>query len=74
MWVAQKKWLYNLRHAAELGLDGTTILIGFVDGTKGWLEFASEEEAKRFWQLLVLRLGRLDGVLMAEGVADAGQG
>ena len=73
MWVAQERFLLNLRHAVELVLEGSTIRIGFVDRTEGALKFASEQEARRFWEVLVLRLGRLDGVLMAEGVEHAGQ-
>jgi len=73
MWVLQREVLVNLRHAVEVVLQGRFIRIGFVDGTGGTLEFGSEEEAKRFWRVLVLRLGRLDGVLVAEGVKDAGQ-
>jgi hypothetical protein len=73
MWVLQADWLINLRHAVEVGLEGLTIRIGFVDGSGGKLEFATEEEAKRFFQVLVLRLGRLDGVLIAQGVEHAGQ-
>ncbi len=74
MWVAQGKFLLNLTHAVELVLEGSVIRIGFVDRTEGALKFSSEEEARRFWQVLTLRLGRLNGVLMAQGVEDAGQG
>jgi len=73
MWVLQGKFMLNLRHAVEVVLQGRFIRIGFVDGTGGTLEFGSEEEAQRFFKVLVLRLGRLDGVLVAEGVKDAGQ-
>jgi len=65
MWVSQGKFLLNLRHAVELVLQDTTIRIGFVDRTEGALKFDSEEEARRFFKVLVLRLGRLDGVLKA---------
>ena len=73
MWVLQREALLNLRHAVEVVLQGRFIRIGFVDGTGGTLEFSSEEEAQRVMRLLTLRLGRLDGVLVAEGVKDAGQ-
>jgi len=73
MWVFQKDQLFNLRHAVDLRLEGKFIHLGFADWSKASLLFESEEEAKRFWQVLVLRLGRLDGVLMAEGVQDARQ-
>ncbi len=73
MWVLQHSRLYNLKHAVDLWVVEKRIYLGFVDGSKAYLEFASEDEAKRFWQVLVLRLGRLDGVLMAQGVEHAGQ-
>ena len=74
MWVLKADWLVNLRHAVEVGLDGVSIYVGFVDGSRARLEFPNEEAAKRFFRVLTLRLGRLDGVLVAEGVKDAGQG
>jgi hypothetical protein len=73
MWVRQAQFLLNLRHAVEVVLDGSIIRIGFVDRTEGALKFSTEEEAQRFFQVLTLRLGRLDGVLVAEGVKDARQ-
>jgi hypothetical protein len=73
MWVLQEDWLVNLRHAVEVALEGPCIRIGFLDGSGGKMEFPSEAEAKRFFRVLVLRLGRLDGVLVAEGVKDARQ-
>jgi hypothetical protein len=73
MWVAQGKFLLNLRHAVELVLEGRNIRIGFVDRTEGALKFGSEEEAQRFFKVLTLRLGRLDGVLVAQEVEHAGQ-
>jgi hypothetical protein len=74
MWVFQRDQLFNLRHAVDVWLDGNLIRIGFVDGSRTALHFENDAEAKRFFQVLVLRLGRLDGVLIAEGVEHAGQG
>jgi hypothetical protein len=73
MWIFQRDQLFNLKHAVDVWLDGNLIRIGFVDGSRAALRFDTDAEAKRFWQVLVLRLGRLDGVLMAEGVKDARQ-
>jgi hypothetical protein len=73
MWVRQAQFLLNLRHAVEVVLDGSIIRIGFVDRTEGALKFSTEEEARRFFQVLTLRLGRLDGVLMAGEGGHAGQ-
>ncbi len=73
MWVAQGKFVLNLAHAVELVLDGSVIRIGFVDRTEGALKFSSEEEARRFFKVLTLRLGRLDGVLIAGEGEHAGQ-
>ncbi len=74
MWVAQGKFLLNLAHAVELVLEGSVIRIGFVDRTEGALKFGSEEEARRFFKVLTLRLGRLNGVLIAGEGEHAGQG
>ena len=74
MWVLQREALLNLRHAVEVVLQGRFIRRGFVDGTGGTLELGSEEEAQRFFKVVMHRLGRLEGVLVAEGVKDAGQG
>jgi hypothetical protein len=73
MWVSKHSRLYNLNHAVDLWLVEKCIYLGFVDGSKAHLEFASKDEAQRFFKVLVLRLGRLDGVLVAEGVKDARQ-
>jgi len=73
MWVLQREAFLNLRHAVEVILQGRFIRIGFVDGTGGTLEFSSEQEARRFFKVVTHRLGRLEGVLVAEGVKDAGQ-
>ncbi len=74
MWVFQRDQLFNLKHAVDVWLDGNLIRIGFVDGSRAALHFGTDEEAKRFFKVLTLRLGRLDGVLMAEGVEHAREG
>jgi hypothetical protein len=74
MWVFQRDQLFNLRHAVDIWLDGNLVRIGFVDGSRTALHFSTDAEAKRFFQVLVLRLGRLDGVLMAQEGEHARQG
>jgi len=70
MWVLQDDQLFNLRHVADLWLEGRFIRMGFVDGSGASLSFDSEEKARRFFQVVVMRLGRLDGILVAGGMKD----
>jgi hypothetical protein len=66
MWVFHKNQLFNLKHAVDVQLDGNLIRIGYVHGASFTLHFETDAEAQRMFRVLMMRLDRLDGVLIAE--------